>query len=204
MDTFWFIILAVLLAGISITVGVVRNRRHQFKERLHQSVATALSLNLAYAAPRDYQIYGTHREYPIQIEAMNLARPGAKEPDWYTKISIPMVNPRRKMIRITRRNDAYEALERLVQVGKPTSVGHDLADWMDIQTNDLMFSSLILTENVKISLFQAFQPLAAGLCYIEDEELAFVMPGLLEAESQVQPCIHAASLLADIKDELNR
>ena len=203
MDTIWFVVLAIVLAGGSIAIGIIRNRRFQQKEALHSKLAANLGLDLAYASDQDYSLFGKYREYSLRIEPINLAAPGAKTPAWYTKGSIPMVNPVRKMIRIARRNDSFPELEKLVQVGAISSMQHDLEPWLDIQSNDLMFASIILTENTKISTHKAFRNLNAGLVYIEDEELSFVMPGLLTDERHLESVVLGMELLCDIKDELN-
>lgn len=203
MDTIWFIILAIVITLGAIAIGVIRNRRFKRLEQLHTDLASSLGLDTAFSSPSSYSIFGTHREYPVKISPLNLALPGNKEPVWVTKVSIPMVNPVRKMIRVARRSPDHDELESIVQVAKVDSVSHDLEPWLDIQTNDLMFSSIILSENVKISIHQVFRQLTSGVLYIEDDELAIVMPGLIKTTEQSHLASLGASTLCDIKDELN-
>ncbi len=203
MDTIWFILLFSIIALGSIAIGVTRNRRFRDLEHTHQQLAKQLGLEIAFADPKDYAIFGLHRGYSLRVEPVNLAFPGAKVPAWHTKIHIPMVNPLRKMIRISRKDPSHSALEALVQVGRADAVAHDLASWMHIQSNDLLFSGIILSENVKISIHKAFKGIPAGVCYIEDEELAFVFSGFLNDQEQVKRATYAVELLCDIKDELN-
>ena len=203
MNTTLFIVAASLLAAGSIGVGVFRNRRFKAKELLHLTLAESLGLELAFASPQQYSIFGHYNSYPVRIEGVNLARPGSKEAAWFTHTSIPMTNPLRKMIRVSKRHSGFEELESLVQVARPDSVSHDLSDELDIQTNDLMFASVILSENVKISLHQLFQQVPAGVLAIEDDSLFMTFPGLMTNEEQQQISSLAVQTLTDIKDELN-
>lgn len=203
MDTIWFIILAIILTITTVAIGVIRNRRFKAIEDLHASLGKKLELDIAYASPKSYTLFGNHRGYVIKVIPLNLALPGTNEPKWFTKVTIPMVNPVRKMLRISRRSPSHSELESLVQVARVDSVSHDLEPWLDIQTNDLMFSSIVLSENVKISLHQIFNQLVSGLLYIEDDELAMVLPGLLRTEQEKELAYLGAQTLCDMKDELN-
>lgn len=203
MNTIWFIILAVILTLGSIVIGVIRNRRFKAAEDLHASLGRRLGLDIAYTSPIDYTLFGSHRGYPVKVQPINLAIPGTKQPKWFTKVHIPMINPVRKMLRISRRSDQFSELENLVQVARADSVSHDLEPWLDIQTNDLMFSSIVLSENVKISIHQVFRQLTSGLLYIEDDELSLVVPGLLGSEKEIEVVYLAVQTLCDLKDELN-
>lgn len=203
MDTVWFIILAIILTLGTITIGVIRNRRFKAIEDLHVSLGKRLDLDIAFASPVSYTLFGSHRGYSIKVQPQNLAIPGDKKPKWFTKVGIPMVNPVRKMLRISRRSPQFTELENLVQVARVDSVSHDLEPWLDIQTNDLMFASIILSENVKISIHQVFHQLISGLLYIEDDEIALVIPGLLRSDEELKLAYLAAQTLCDMKDELN-
>ncbi len=202
MDTFWFIVVASLLVASSITVGVIRNRRFRKKEEFHQETAARLSLDMAYASQTDFAFFGEYRGYAFRIEPVNLAPPGSKTPSWFLRLSIPMTNPLRKMIRISRRDLKASVLEQIIPMARPDSVSHDMESWLDIQTNDLMFSSVILSENVKISIHQAFRALSAGVLGVEDAELLCVFPGLLSDSDQQTNTLLAAEVMCDIKDEL--
>ena len=87
---------------------------------------------------------------------------------------------------------------------QPSFVRHDLGEWLQITTNDLLFASLILSDDIKISLYDTFNKIDAGLVYIEDEELAFIFPELLTDPEQVASIEKMIQLIVDIKDELNR
>lgn len=203
MDTVWFIILAIVLTIGTVAIGVIRNRRFKAVEDLHESLGKRLDLDMAYASPKDYTLFGNHRDYSIKIFPINVALPGTNEPKWFTKVVIPMVNPVRKMLRVSRRSSQYSELENLVQVARVDSVSHDLAPWLDIQTNDLMFSSIVLSENVKISIHQVFNQLVSGLLYIDDDELAIMIPGLIHSQEEPEIVYLGAQALCDMKDELN-
>lgn len=170
---------------------------------MHEELSKVLGIELAYASPEQYSMYGSYRSYPIKIAPRNLARPGTKEAAWYTQASIPMINPLRKMIRISKRSTHFREMESLVQVARPDSVHHDLPSWLDIQTNDLMFASVILSQNVKISIHQLFQEVEAGVLAIEDNSLMIIFPGLIQTAQRHRIWELATNTLCDIKDELN-
>ena len=204
METYWFIIVAVLIAAGSIAIGVYRNRRFRAMELRHSGLAESLGLEIAFADPRQYAIFGNLRGYPIRIEPVNLAEPGSKTPAWHTKIHLQVQNPLRKMIRIARRSPGTPLLDRIVPLNRLDSLAHDLDPWMNLQTNDMMFASILLSDEVKISIHLAFRDCEAAVLYIEDDELAWVMPGLLADEAASRQLTLAADLLCDMKDELKQ
>ena len=202
MDTFWFVILASLLALGSIWVGFSRNRRFRRKENLHRELGRRHGLRLAYQSERDLTLFGTYRGYPLRIEAVPV-RLNGEVVTTALQCSLPMVNPTRKALRIAKRSPALPAWDQVAVIDRPIHFRHDLGDWLEIQTNDFLFASRILSDNVKISLFEAFKPLEGAVLYVEDAALAFLSPQLMttpEAQAQVQKAI---DLLADMKDELN-
>ncbi len=204
METYWFIIVAVFIAAGSIAIGVTRNRRFRAIELRHSKLAGSLGLEVAFADPRQYAIFGSLRGYPIRIEPVNLAEPGSKQPAWHTKIHLQVQNPLRKMIRIARRSPHAHLLDRIVPLNRLDSLAHDLDPWMNLQTNDMMFASILLSDEVKISIHLAFRNTDAAILYIEDDELAWVMPGLLLDDTASQLLALAADLLCDMKDELKQ
>ena len=66
-----------------------------------------------------------------------------------------------------------------------------------------LFSGLVLTDDIKISIYEVFRDLPGGLLFIYDEALAFMIPQLLTNESQIGVIKKAVNLLCDMKDELN-
>ncbi|TAE56067.1 MAG: hypothetical protein EAZ89_05055 [Bacteroidetes bacterium] len=197
-----FLLLVILLAIGSVGVGFVRNRNFRRKEALHQALADAYHLQIAYANELNFTIFGQHREYPVQIDVARLHVRGKREARYCLKISLPMTNPNRKSLRISRRNPDWSEFDGLAVIDRPFVVRHGISNWLEILTNDMIFSSLILSEDIKITLFEVFNPLEAGLLCIHDEELSFYYPGLLDSQEQHIHSGKILELLCDIKDEL--
>lgn len=199
-----FLFFVIAIAAASVAVGVARNRTFRRKELLHQRLARQLGIKVAYQSERDFDLFGTYQGYPLRIEAVTLHpdRPGAS-PLLVVKASMPMVNPNLKSLRIAREQEEFPRLNRYRKLDRPIHLDHGIAPWLEITTNDPMFSGLILSEDVKISLFEAFNPLETGLVYLQDEELSFMMPYLLITEERVNQCIRMVDLLVEIKNQLN-
>lgn len=115
-----------------------------------------------------------------------------------------MINPQLKVLRIEKADPAFQEMDKLAILDRPVHMPHDIGDWLAISTNDMMFGSILLSDDLKISLFEVLKPAEAALLYIEGEELAFVSPQLILDENQIEYYQKATDLLADIKDELNR
>lgn len=202
MSSTWFLWLVGLLALGSVLVGVLRNRRFRRKEKRHQALAAELGLQIAYLHERDFNLYGEHRGYPLRIEGTQLSLPGAQTARPVVKCTLPMVNPNRKGLRILRAHPEYPDVAAYQALDRPQAVRHQVADWLEITTNDLMFAGLILSEEVKISLYDAFHRLETGLLLLQDEELAFFTPELLLDDETTERYRRIVALLCDMKDEL--
>ncbi|MEM6803330.1 MAG: hypothetical protein AAF696_18125 [Bacteroidota bacterium] len=115
-----------------------------------------------------------------------------------------MTNPLRKCLRILKTNPPNPDLAAIVPLDKLLTVKHDLGDYLDIHTNDLVFSSLILSENARISIHDAMSNIpGAAIMYIQDEELSCIVPSLLTRSDQLGKFHKIVDALADMKDELN-
>ncbi|GAB4405362.1 MAG: hypothetical protein OHK0039_06280 [Bacteroidia bacterium] len=203
MPTILFVsVLTVLTLG-SVMVGVLRNRRFRHRQELHEVFAEAHSMQVAYMNHRQFTFFGSYRGYNLRIEPVSpqpLDAAGSK--DW-TYFTIPVVNPNLRWFRILKSSPELPDMDQWSVNPKATAVQHDLGDWLGIRTNDPMFSHLILSQDVKISIFKAFRRLPAAVLYIEDEELVFVCPLLLTHEAGPAIFHDIVELMADIKDELN-
>lgn len=172
------------------------------KEKLHQALSNHFGLRGNYVNEKNFKLYGKHRNYKLTIEAVKVPISSAKANS--IKLSVPMVNPTRKCLRISKHDPSHPDLENIVPLDKLLAVKHDMGDWMQINTNDLVFSSLVLGENARISIYESLKDLKTGaIMYIQDEELACVVPGLLKRNSQLEPLYKIVRALIDMKEELN-
>jgi len=189
-----FILLAVF------AIAIIRHRRFQKRQELHGRLAADMGLKFTFQYPHQYRVYGNYKGYPISVFPIELLRESKDKVKYASKISIPMVNPNRKSIRI---HPKGSELAQLIPIDQALKVKHPAQSWLSIDTNDFLFSSLILSDDIKISLGAFFQSLGKGIVYIQDDELACILPGLLQAEDQIAHYVSALDLLCEIKDELN-
>lgn len=197
-------ILSILVVGsIPVAVWAVRSYQKRKKaERLHEDFAREHGLKMAYLQPEDVQIYGHYRDYPAKITTETLPH-SSTELRTVLKVVLPMINPNRKCLRISVDSLDYPEFDRLVVLDRPIKVQHDLGEWLRMESNDLFFSSLILTDDIKISLYEIFKDRPAVLLYIQDDELALISPTLLRDRPDAVYIDKQLNVLCDIKDELN-
>ena len=198
----WMWTVVIVLTVFSIGFGVYRNLRFRRIQMLHNRIANDIGLKLVYADARNFTLFGDFRSYPVRMEPISLVS-DTKNPHWGIKISIPMVNPTLKALRIAKSSPSYPYLEQVGKVFRPVEVPHKIADELRIETNDFMFCHLILSDDVKMDLVVLFKALEAGVVYLQDDELSCVLPDLIRDQPHLQIYHTALELLCNMKDELN-
>lgn len=196
-------IFAVVLVGVII--AFLRIRNYSKKERLHQELSDKYGLRGRFINEKKFELRGKYREYYLSIESFLLPPNGLEDAKGNSlKFSLKMTNPLRKCLRILKTNPPNSDLEAIVPLDKLLTVKHDLGEYLQIHTNDLVFSSLILSENARISIHDAMSNIpGAAIMYIQDEELSCIVPGLLSRSDQLGKFHKIVDALADMKDELN-
>ncbi|RMG56952.1 MAG: hypothetical protein D6722_25610, partial [Bacteroidetes bacterium] len=151
----------------------------------------------------DFTLFGRHRGYPLRIEpapARPNLPPGQHD---LIKVSIPMTNPNRKALMIHRSELSDPDLLTWSTLDRPVRIAQDLGEAYQVLTNDPMFAGIILSDDVKISIYELFKNPEAGLLLIEDESLLYLYRHFLTKDSRATHLSQAVALLCDIKDELN-
>ena len=204
MDITLYIILFSLIALAVIVTGIIRNRNFSRKEKLHQAFSNKNGLQLAYIHERQFNMYGNYRSYPVLIESFASSLPENRKKTFSAvRFSIPITNPMRKCFKAEKGIKAFPQLALLAPLDKGINVKHGVGDEISMTTNDMLFSSRILSEEVRISIFEAFKDQEAGVLYLQDENLSFATPVLLSNENASISWQKMLDLLCDIKDELN-
>jgi hypothetical protein len=163
-------------------------------------------MQLAYMNEQQAVWYGNYRGYALRIETVLIPVPGPRGRALHRpalRFALPMHNPSLKVLRIARRHPDASWLDAIALPDRLTPFPHGIAPWLDIQSNDMLFSSLILSDDLKISLYDVFSRLEAGLMCICDDEMRFFYPGLLPDSSDLSLMLKIADLLCDAKDQLN-
>lgn len=189
------IIIAVILTAI--VVGYRRHQRYARWEGLHNRFATRRSLKVDFIHRDNFQFYGSYRHYKVVI------KPEMVDEQLFSSFSIEMINPNRKALRIAKNNEAIPSLQQKAIIDNPFPIKHDIGKWLVMQTNDLMFSSLVLSDDIRISLHEIFSSYDAALLYIYDDDLCLLIPQSLDREADILKYEKGLELLCDIKDELN-
>ncbi|RMG25753.1 MAG: hypothetical protein D6730_10340 [Bacteroidetes bacterium] len=188
------------LFATAVAVGVIRNRRFQLNQQAHEDLARELGMKLAFESPRAYRIFGRYRGYEALIAPVEMPPAVRESVPLATKASLSMTNPNRKRLYVFPQQTPLVAL---LPDDAAVKVTHPAQDWLEIRTDDLLFSSLILSEDVNISLGAFFQQHPRAILYLMDDELACILPGLIHKNVAVSTVIQAINLLCDLKDELN-
>lgn len=202
MNATWSLIPIFLVIALAIIVGIRRHRRFRINEQRHIQLARLLGLKRAYVSPSDFTLFGQFQGFDLRVEPQLVQTRGEQSYFEIVKTAIPMVNPNLKILAISKGIREVPAMQQLIQLDKPVHIPHQIGDWLSITTNDMFFSSIILTDDIKISIYKLFSRLDQGLLYIQDEELAFVLPGYITQDAQVNAIHLAAQLMVDIKEEL--
>jgi hypothetical protein len=195
MSIAFIAVLGVLATAVS--VGVYRHRRFNRWENLHKAFAHNRNLQHNFQHQKRFHHYGSYRDYQVEV------KPNQLNEVCFTRFSVAMINPNRKALRIAKKDPAFTALDTLAPIDHPFQIHHDLGDWLLMETNDLLFSSLLLSDDIKISLYEIMKPIPAGLLFIHDEEMVLLCPLVMNQREDLAYFDKALDLLCDIKDELN-
>lgn len=187
-----FIVAAVVL----IATGLNLHRKFSQREALHRELARRMSLHIAFTSEKDFTVFGRFRDYPVKVIPFDkVTKPAC------LCFSVSMINPNLKWLKISK--NLSEKLNAITLNDKSVQVNHDLDKGIRMETNDMMFSGLILSENVKISIHDTFKELTEVLLYIEGENMNFVVPRQIHTEEDILLASKIIHLLCDMKDELN-
>ncbi|WNJ18107.1 hypothetical protein [Pontibacter sp. G13] len=196
-------IVLVILGLVAFVFVLIKNRQFAALHDLHETFAQRHSLKMAYADEHDFKIYGEISHYQMLIQPMLLLDPEQQDHTFGISFTIPMHNPNRKALRIFRTNSDHIHFKRVAVIDHALRVNHGIGDWLEIQTNDLLFSSIILSNDVKISLYEVFNQFDAAVLYIQDAEMTFVTPKMLKVEADMEIFDRVIALMVEMKDELN-
>lgn len=192
-----------ILLGIAglVVVGliiwnIIHHRRFLKREAMYRELASDLTLHIAYTDYRDFTIFGKFRDYQVKIIPYDRL-PGYQ----MIQYLIPMVNPNLKWLKISK--NPQQAMPVISHHDKAMQVKHDIGGDISIETNDMIFSSLILSDNVKISIHDTFRDIEAGELFIEGDSMAFITPNPLRSEEDIRAGEKIINLMCDMKDELN-
>jgi hypothetical protein len=188
-------LLIPFLLAIAVAVGALFyfTRRFNQERKPFEAVAQGLGLTLTYAAPNDLMMAGIYRKYRATV--ITLMAAGKPSPLPCYKASVPMVNPQAKIFVVWKgsiRDEQRIPTAQLIPLKDTFPPG------MLGKSNDLLFSSVLLTAEVKTAIEQFFSGVHAGELFFTGDELSLVFP----AENGPEMITAALNLLADMKDSL--
>lgn len=197
----WFLISFGSAVLASLGIGIWRHRLFRYKERLHHQLAADLGLQVVYTREDSFRIFGHIKGYHLSVYPVVLRDAKGKPTQPAIQLSIPMTNPQRKGWRVLKSHPDYPAYAQLGQPNRPMRVAQELPG-LEISSNDLLFSSVVLSDDLKINIHNLFKQLPAAVLFIEDETLACYLPGHAVRPEVCQWVKEAAAILVDIKEEL--
>jgi hypothetical protein len=193
------ILLSLVLVGTLVTLLILRK---QADRKSLRTFAHSARLSLVYRNASDYQLEGGFRTYPIHFEpAFPQGKVRKKDKPW-TQITIGMINPNHMYFRM---HKGFREIPWLTNYDQANAkeMKHELPADITIETNDMMFGGMILSEQVKARTQQVFEMSDHILICIKGEELIALMPEGPENPDKWKLSAEVMTLLTEIKDELN-
>lgn len=182
-------LILVVIAGVFFLFFIRRDERQR---RPFAATAAALGLSLTYAHPHDLMMAGKYRSYSASV--VSLSGKGTPPLPCY-KASLSMINPQSKLLMVSKGaiwEDQRMDRSRMISLKDTFSTG------LVASSNDLMFSSVLLSDKVKEAIEQFFAAIHAGELIFVEDELSLIVP----AEKGASAISASLDLLADIKDSL--
>lgn len=202
MAVTWIVVISGLLVLAFSILARIRYVKWAKIEKLHQRLGSEHDLQVAYLNSKAFTIFGSFRNYSIHIEAIALSDLESKS-ILGVKCQLPMTNPNRKALRIAHLGSKSAYLNQLAVIDRPVVIKHGFGENIEVLTNDLLFSGIILSDDVKISLYEVLKEVDSALLYLYDTELVFIWPESLTEDSDLIHWSKVINLLCDMKDELN-
>jgi hypothetical protein len=183
-----FALTAVLILALSCFFGV-EYARFQKQRSAWLALAAELNLQAAFSGFHQTHLTGEIRGYPVSIEA------SMRSGDQHTRILIPMVNPNNKKLSLSSVPPSGPDVQDL-------SLVKHVLDPVLAYSNDMIFSSLVLTPAVKEQANLVFASPEAGMVQIKGEAVSYEseeFPETADAIIQLAPIVE---LMCRMKDSL--
>lgn len=195
------LIIVVILALGAIATGILRNKRFRKKQNIYHQFTSKNHLKLAFRNPKNFTIYGEYRGFSIRVEPNRELKQNGNSSDGVI-FQLPLVNPNLKAIRIVKKNNKYPWIQGLFPIDQVVAVKNTLGDEVIIQTNDMLFSSFLLSEDLLIDMGVLFTKLDAGIIFIHNDVLGCIIPHYIYENNMEEVWQRVMDILCDIKEEL--
>ena len=158
-------------------------------------------IKLSYSRRDDFLMYGKYKAFDLQIYPWQ--PPGFKPSRPYLFFSVRMHNPMLKAVQVIKANPAFPEFHSTYFEKLPINYKHDFGPSIEIYTNDIMFSSILFSEDVKIDLGLAFQKLEAAAWFISGDTMGFIKPQDWDHSKITLYWDEILDLLTSVKEELS-
>ena len=201
LGTYGTIAILLGMALIVIAIGVIRNRSFKKKHDIFEKFAAEKGLGLAFHNPFNFRFYGNDPKNSIRIEPYRGLVSGNNSVKG-TIFTLSLINPELKTLKIFKLHDDYPWLSNLLPIDNAIKIKYNLGENVHIQTNDMLFSSFILSQDIIIDLGVLFNRIDAGVMYIYGDELGCIIPYFVYEEDMYNTWSKALDLLLNVKAEL--
>lgn len=199
MTLVYILAFVVALFPIMFVVGkmqMLRTRMATFARYLNLELISS-PLNKAYMPT----MRGKYRNYAAEISPI-LAE-GGKKVLWI-KVNLKMQNPNQKtfhIFRCTGRGVNDFPNELTMEMGN-VSLKDNFAEPIKAFTNDLFFSGIVLTPEIKANIQTIFEDIPLGMLFMQGEEMSFISTYFPEKEGSTTMWEKQLNILCDMKDSL--
>ncbi|MFN0201629.1 MAG: hypothetical protein ACKVTZ_08920 [Bacteroidia bacterium] len=188
----WILLVVALSVGAYFYFHIhqIQIRNRAFAQK------TGLSLTGSYIRPI---LNGSYRGYEIAIDT--ILEDKGKRARW-VKIAVKMQNPNEKSLHIYHSQDvSIFPEEYLAEIGE-TQLKEHFRGTTQGKTNDLFFSSLLLTDEIKRQIGIEMPKHSDTLLFFQGEELAYLSPCIASFESSQTEWLTQLNLICNMKDAL--
>ena len=201
MGTFWTLVILVSMTLLVIGIGVIRNFNFKKKHDIFIRFAEKKGLGLSFHNPFNFTFFGKDPKNSLRIEpyrGLIAAQNSVKG----VIFSLPIINPEMKALKIVKPHESYTWLTGIMPIDNALKIGHDLGQQVVMHTNDMLFSSYMLSQDIIIDLGVLFNRVEAGIVYVYGDKLGCIIPHFVYEDDMYDTWEKVVELLFNLKAEL--
>ncbi len=195
--------MAILIGMTLLVIGIGVTRNYNFKKKhdVFLRFAEDMSLGLSFHNPFNFTFFGKDPKNSIRIEPYR-GLVNSQNSVKGVNFSLSIINPELKALKIVKPHDNYTWLTSIMPIDQALKIGHNLGEKVMMHTNDMLFSSYVLSQDIIIDLGVLFNRVEAGVVYIYGDKLGCIIPHFVFEDQMYDTWGKIVKLLFDLKTEL--